>query len=102
MPRPRKCRRIFNTPDATYFKPVGVHMRQLENVELTYIELEAIRLKDYLKLNQNECAEKMEISQPTFNRLLHEARYKISDALINNKAIKIISTKNYKMVDENE
>ena len=58
--------------------------------------MEAIRLKDLLKLDQNECAKKMDVSQPTFHRLIHDARYKIADALVNGKAIKIQGG-NYKL-----
>ena len=89
MPRPRRCRRIGNTPDTTYFKPTGIPMRDLEEITISLVELESVRLKDLLKLDQNECATKMDISQPTFHRLLNSARNKISDALVNGKAIKI-------------
>ena len=52
-------------------------------------ELEAIRLKDLQGLSQEEAADKMDISQPTFHRTLVSARKKISDALVNGKAIKV-------------
>ena len=54
-------------------------------------EFEAVRLKDYKGLDQNECAKKMEVSQPTFHRLLSSARKKISGAIIEGKAIRISS-----------
>ena len=96
MPRPRRCRRIGNKPDTNYFKPAGTPMRELEEITITLVELEAIRLKDNLKLDQNECAKKMDVSQPTFHRLLLDARSKIADALVNGKAIKIQGG-NYKL-----
>jgi len=40
-------------------------------------------------MEQIEAAKKMDISQPTFNRLLASARKKIADALVNGKAIRI-------------
>lgn len=89
MPRPRICRRVGLEPDVTYFKPAGVPIRQLEEVILTVDEFEAIRLKDLEGLEQGEAAKKMNISQPTFFRLLDSARKKIADAIINGKAIKI-------------
>ena len=49
---------------ATYFKPAGVPLRLLEEVALAVEEAEAIRLKDLLGLEQQECAEKMAISRP--------------------------------------
>jgi len=90
MPRPRLCRRIkFNT-NITYFKPQGVPMRFLDVVELTVEEIEALRLKNVKDLGQQEAAKEMNTSQSTFQRILSSAYKKISDALINGKAIKII------------
>lgn len=89
MVRPRKCRRVWFEPGITYFKPRGVPLADLEEVSLAVDELEAIRLNDVEKLGQKEAAEKMDISQPTFHRLLESARKKIADALVNGKAIKI-------------
>jgi len=40
-------------------------------------------------LDETAAAKKMNISQPTFNRLVSSARKKIADAIINGKAIKI-------------
>lgn len=88
-PRPMRMRRVWFKPDVTYFKPAGVPMFQLEEVELTLAEAEAVRLFDVQNLEQKQCAEKMEVSQPTFSRILDSARKKIADALINGKAIKI-------------
>ena len=62
---------------------------QLEEVILQVDEFEAVRLKDLEGLEQEECAKKMNISQPTFHRLVLSARKKISDAIVNGKAIKI-------------
>jgi len=89
MPRPRRFRRVRFQPDVIYFKPRGVEMRNLEESVITIDELEAIRLKDYEGLDQENAAKKMNISQPTFHRLLLSARKNISDGLVNGKAIKI-------------
>jgi len=89
MSRPRRFRRVRFQPDVTYFKPRGVEMRNLEESVITIDELEAIRLKDYEGLDQENAAKKMNISQPTFHRLLLSARKNISDALVNGKALKI-------------
>ena len=90
MPRPKLYRRIRFNPNVTYFKPQGVPMRFLEIVELTTEEAEALRLKNIKKLTQTECAKKMKTSQSTFQRILSSAYKKISEALINGKAIKIV------------
>lgn len=97
MPRPRINRRISFEPDVTFFKPAGIMMKDLQESILTREELEAIKLIDYEKISQVKTAKKMEISQPTLSRLLNSARKKISDALINGKAIKIKGG-NFKMV----
>jgi len=89
MPRPKLCRRIRFNPNATYFKPQGVPMRFLEVVELTIEEAEALRLKNVEDLSQVEAAKKMNTSQSTFQRILSSANKKISQALIQGKAIKI-------------
>jgi predicted DNA-binding protein (UPF0251 family) len=89
MARPFKCRRVAYMPHATYFKPAGIPLRALEEVILTVEEAEAIRLKDLEGLEQEEGAERMNISRPTFQRVLASARQKIASALLNGKAIRI-------------
>lgn len=89
MARPRLRRRVRFNPDVTYFKPRGVPLRELDEVILHVDEFEAVRLKDLEGLEQQECAKKMNISQPTFHRLVLCARKKISHAIVNGKAIKI-------------
>ena len=89
MPRPTKWRRVAFVPDVTYFKPVGIPLRMLADVRLSVEEAEAIRLKDLESLEQEQCAERMNVSRPTFQRVLASARPKVADALINGKAIRI-------------
>ncbi len=64
-------------------------MANLEEISLLVEEAEAIRLKDLEGLEQEKCAQKMNISRSTFSRLLDSARQKIADALVNGKAIRI-------------
>lgn len=89
MPRPPKCRRVAFMPGVTYFKPAGVPLRILDEVCLSIEEAEAVRLKDLEDLEQEQCAERMNISRPTFQRVLGSARRKIADALLSGKAIRI-------------
>ena len=89
MPRPRLCRKIRFNPNVTYFKPQGVPLRFLKVVDLSLEEVEALRLKNIKNLEQIECAKEMKTSQSTYQRILSSANKKISDALINGKAIKI-------------
>ncbi|MBW2976887.1 DUF134 domain-containing protein [Candidatus Woesearchaeota archaeon] len=99
MPRPRRYRMIGLMPNVTYFKPAGIRMVELEVSILTVDEFEAIRLKDFLGLDQENAAKKMKISQPTFHRLILTARKKIADAMVNGKAIRIEGG-NFKMVQQ--
>jgi len=64
-------------------------MRFLEVIELTTEEIEALRLKNIEGLDQIQAAKKMNTSQSTLQRILHSAYKKVSNALINGKAIKI-------------
>jgi uncharacterized protein len=89
MSRPPKCRRVEFLPNVTFYKPAGIPLRELEEVGLTIEEAEALRLKDILGLEQEEGAVKMNISRPTFQRILAGARKKVADALLNGKAIRI-------------
>ena len=89
MPRPIKDRRVSFMPEVTYFKPAGIPLRVLEESRLSVEEVEAIRLKDLDGLEQEECAEKMNISRQTFQRVLGSARRNIADALLNGKAIRV-------------
>jgi len=90
MVRPRLCRRIKFNPNVTYFKPQGVPMRYLEVIELTTEEAEALRLRNIKDLEQEEAAKRMNTSQSTYQRILSSAYKKITEALIEGKAIKII------------
>ncbi|WP_031516291.1 DUF134 domain-containing protein [Desulfofalx alkaliphila] len=89
MSRPSKCRRVEFIPEITYFKPAGVPLVNLEEVSLAVEELEAIRLKDLEYLEQEQCAQRMQVSRPTFHRVLTSARHKVAQALVQGKAIRV-------------
>lgn len=89
MVRPRKIKHVGFEPGVTYFKPRAVPLRELEEVELNVDELEALRLSNIEKLSQAEAAGLMKVHQSTFQRTLARAREKVTDALVNGKAIKI-------------
>jgi predicted DNA-binding protein (UPF0251 family) len=92
MTRPKKKRCLRFNPEVLYFKPRGIPLSTLEEEELFPDELEALKLHDVDGLDQIEAAKKMNISQPTFGRILDKAYKKIATAIIKGKAIKI--TKN--------
>jgi predicted DNA-binding protein (UPF0251 family) len=87
--RPKKKRRINFNPDIVYFKPRGVPLRLLKEEELNHDELEALRLKYIENLDQVKAANKMAVSQSTFQRILSSANQKTAQALIQGSAIKI-------------
>jgi predicted DNA-binding protein (UPF0251 family) len=87
MPNRRRFRRIKMPPAMEGFKPFGIPMRELESVDLLFEEYEALRLADYENLTQEEAAEKMNISRPTFTRLYDKARKNIAKAFVEGKAI---------------
>ena len=89
MPRPTCPRKVGFTPSTTYFKPAGTPMGVLEEVLLGRDELEAIRLKNLVGLSQEQAASQMGVSQPTFHRLLVSAHQKLTDAVVNGKALRI-------------
>lgn len=87
------CRTIKFKPDVVYFKPQGIPLRDLVIVEISLEEIEAYRLRHIDDLDQITAAEQMKTSSSTYQRILYSAYKKIGDALINGKAIKIISHK---------
>ena len=89
MPRPCRCRRIRCSPNKNYFKPRGIPVDMLEEINLTLDELEAIRLADFDGLYQEDAAKKMDISRQTFGNIINSAHKKIADVLLNAKALKI-------------
>ncbi len=89
MPRPRNFRRIGCLPQANFYKPRGIPLAILQHVNLTFDELEAIRLADFEGLYQEQAAQKMNISRQTFGRIIESAHKKIADALVNGKALSI-------------
>ncbi len=89
MPNRKKERRITMPPSMEGYKPYGMPLRGTDSVVLLLEEFEAIRLKDYEDLTQEEAAEKMKISRPTFTRLYDLTRKKIAKAFIEGKSIVI-------------
>lgn len=87
MPRPKRKRTIVNPPVMEGFKPFGIPMTNLEPVVLLFEEYESIRLSDYEGLTQEQAAEQMNVSRPTFTRIYEKARRTIARAFVEGKAI---------------
>ena len=87
MARPFKTRIIGEKPKVDEFKPRGIPSKMIDKVYVTLDEYEAIRLADYLGLEHIDAAELMDISRPTFTKLVERARHKVSQALVEAKSI---------------
>lgn len=87
MARPTRCRRVCAEPDCLGFAPrteTGAG-----EVVLTVDEYEVIRLVDYEKRTHEQCAAQMEVSRTTVTEIYESARFKLSDSLVNGKALAI-------------
>jgi len=82
-------RRIGFTPTYTSFLPAEKSQETCDAINLTDDELEALRLIDFLGLYQEEAAKKMNVSRPTFSRIVDRARKKVVDFILHGKHLKI-------------
>lgn len=89
MPRPPKRRMVELLPPCDYFKPAGVPLVELDEVQLNVDELESIRLKDREGLDHEACAQRMQVSRSTFHRILRSAHEKVAAALTEGKSVRI-------------
>lgn len=86
MPRPRKCRAVGFVPKNSCFYP---DIQNQAEVVLSIEEVEAIRLSDYMGMEQDTAADSMKVSRGTFQRIVNSARNKTADALVHGKRIRI-------------
>lgn len=94
MVRPRKTRKIGHRPNAVLYKPAGIPASQLNSVELSLDELEAMRLVDTEHLDQAAAAERINVSRATVGRMLASGREKVTKALAHGMAIVITTDSN--------
>jgi predicted DNA-binding protein (UPF0251 family) len=87
----RSPRWIEHVPEVSFYKPAGVPLRELEIVDISYGEVEALRLTDLEGLTQEEAAQKMGISRRSLWNDLTTARKKIAYALTKGCAIQIVN-----------
>jgi hypothetical protein len=59
----------------------------MDLIVLTLDELEALRLADLEGLGHADAAGRMNVSRPTFGRIIEQARKKVATALINERGI---------------
>jgi uncharacterized protein len=92
--RRRNRRRVRFAFNEIYFKPRGIPLSSLEEVNISDEELETLRLRYIEKLDQEQAASKMGISQSQYQRDISTLLEKISKALIEGNAISITKGKN--------
>lgn len=96
MAREKNKRNLSFKPLFTEFCPIDV-----ESTGISYLldeEIEALYLMDILDLYQEEASVKMEVSRPTFTRILKNARKKLSQAIISGHKITIENSSNEHIV----
>ncbi len=89
MPRPRKMRSCRRYRADRIYKPHGVPLRHLETVDISLDQFEVLRLCDVERLDQADAGERMGISRGTVQRLLYEARQKMVEAILHQRAIAV-------------
>jgi predicted DNA-binding protein (UPF0251 family) len=89
MARPRKSRKIVNPPKMIGFQPFGMPSCEIEPVKLKFEEYESIRLINYELLDQDQAAEQMNVSRPTFTRIYNNALKQIARSFVEGNAIEI-------------
>ena len=92
MPRPRKPRTCICPHRAGYtavFKPAGTPLKDMEIIQLPHDELESLHLCDGEGKTQEEAGACMGVSRGTVQRLLANARRKVAQALVGQKALAI-------------
>jgi len=73
MPRPCKRRRICAMPACQRFGPKGHPCEGGEPILMTVDEFEAVRLIDHEGMNQEQCAEQMDIARTTVQSIYSSA-----------------------------
>ncbi|MDD3313428.1 DUF134 domain-containing protein [Pseudodesulfovibrio sp.] len=89
MGRRKILRLVRGLPEAVFFKPQGIPMKELERQSISIEGFEALRLVDAEGMMQQEAADLMGVSRPTLSRILAEARKGVATALANGWAIEI-------------
>jgi uncharacterized protein len=87
--RPKKTRMVTCEPGERCFRPRCKSLSELEAVVLSLDEFEAMRFSHLEGYEQEKIARQMKISRSTVSRILTSAHKKVTDALVNIKAIRI-------------
>lgn len=97
MSRPKKWRNVCCLPKNSRYGPLGCTCE--EEIRMTVDEYEAIRLIDHEGLNQEACAQQMNVARTTVQGIYTEARKKLAELLVSGKML-VIEGGEYKLCDD--
>lgn len=86
--RPKKPRNIKKEPFIRQFSPRG-RIGRPGHTNIEEDEYEAMRLTDFIGLDQKEAAASMRISQQTYSRILKRARKALTEGVVLGRIITI-------------
>ncbi|MBF0521718.1 MAG: DUF134 domain-containing protein [Candidatus Omnitrophica bacterium] len=86
--RQKKVRYVQEMPKIAQFSPRGKPGRP-DEAELLIDQFESIKLHDYQGYDQDQGAQIMGISRPSFGRILRQGHKIVADALVNAKTLRI-------------
>ena len=90
MPRPKRCRYIDAYPEFWSFSAEREEQGKAEEeIRLSLDEFESIRLIDYQRMTQEQCAEKMGVARTTVTAIYESARGKLAECLVEGKTLRI-------------
>lgn len=87
MPRHKLKRQTSFVPSCQTFKP-SVPSKE-ETIRLLPEEVEALYLMDMLELYQEDAANRMEVSRPTFARIIKTARHKVALGVLGGRTLEL-------------
>ena len=83
------CRKVCKLPEVSFFAPADSQNKDGNAVTLTVDEYEVIRLLDYRRFTQEECAVYMNIARATVQKIYTDARRKVATALVEGRPLTI-------------
>jgi predicted DNA-binding protein (UPF0251 family) len=98
MPRPTKWRKVCCLPDNSSYGPLNTPVDLIKKINMTVDEYETIRLIDLDGFSQEECANQMNVSRTTIQRVYNDARLKIAQSLVNGNVL-LIEGGEYQLCD---
>lgn len=82
-------RKINSRPCCCWFRPEDPLKKGLLGVTVKSDEFEALKLHDADGLNQKDASKKMNVSQPTFARILSSVHKKMAKAIVEGREVRI-------------